>query len=131
MIRLFLAGLLSFALASSAFAQGTTIVKSGPYKPLGHCQITSLASAVALVTASCSSGSVPAGAVIAEICVEVAAVRYLDDGTSPTTSLGILAAPSSATLPNCFAYAIKPMTQVKFIAVSGSPVIDVAFYAYQ
>lgn len=115
------------ALANPAKPQ--SIVKSGPYVPLGHCQITSLASAVALVTASCSSGSVPAGATIAEICVETAGIRYLDDGTAPTTSLGIPVVPTS-TAPACYAYAIIPLTAVQFIAISGSPVIDVAFYKY-
>jgi len=124
-----LALLAALSLNTPAWAQ-SGIVKAGPYAPLGFCQITSLNSAVALVTASCSTGSVPAGAVIAEICVETASVRYRDDGVSPTTTVGILVAPT-ATAPVCYAYAIIPMTAVKFIAVSGSPVINVSFYKYQ
>lgn len=122
--------LAALAVNNAAWSQGTTIVKSGPYKPLGYCQITSLGSAAALVTASCSTGSVPTGATIAEICVEVNEIRYRDDGTAPTTAAGIPVAPASSSIPTCFAYAIKPMTQVQFIAVTGSPVIDVAFYGY-
>lgn len=118
------------ALAFPVAAQTTTIVKSGPYLPIGYCQITSLSSATALVTASCSSGSVPSGAVIAEICVETASVRYRDDGVAPTTTVGIPVVPS-ATSPQCYAYAIIPLTVVQFIAVSGSPVVNVSFYKYQ
>lgn len=122
------------AIALAAFLLGvlpasaqTPVRVSGSYTPLGHCQITSLASAVALVTASCSTGAVPAGATIAEICVETAGIRYLDDGTAPTASLGIPVVPSS-TVPVCYAYAATPLSQVQFIAISGSPTIDVAFY---
>lgn len=113
--------------AAQASAQTNIIAKSGPYVPIGFCQITSLGSAVALVTASCATGSVPLGATIAEICVETAGVRYRDDGVAPTTSVGIPVEPS-ATSPLCYAYAIIPMTAVQFIAISGSPVIDVSFY---
>lgn len=111
-----------------SYAQTPVIAKSGPYIPLGYCQITSLGSAVALVTASCSTGSVPAGATITEICVETASVRYRDDGTAPTSSIGILVAPSSSSIPNCFAYAVIPLTAMQLIAVTGSPVVDVSFY---
>lgn len=114
-------------LLGSANAQSNVIAKSGPYVPLGYCQITSLNSAVALVTASCATGSVPAGATIAEICVETASVRYRDDGTAPTTTVGMPVV-ATATSPNCYAYAIIPMTAVQFIAVSGSPVVNVLFY---
>lgn len=116
-----------------AFAQsgGTPVIsKSGPYEPLGYCQITTAisSSAAALVTGSCSTGSVPNGATIAEICVETNSIRYRDDGTAPTTSVGIPVVPSSSTLPTCFAYAIVPLTAMQMIAVSGSPVVDISFY---
>lgn len=113
-----------------AFAQGAgepVVSKSGPYQPLGYCQITSLSSAVALVTASCNSGTVPAGATIAEICVEVAPIRYRDDGTAPTTTVGMLITASSTVTP-CFAYAITPLSAMQVIAASGSPVVDISFY---
>jgi hypothetical protein len=114
-------------LATPALAQ-TPVRVSGTYIPLGYCQITSLGSAVALVSASCSTGAVPAGATILEICVETAEVRYRDDSTAPTTSLGMPVAPLSSTVPFCFQYAATPLSQLQFIAVSGSPVVDVAFY---
>lgn len=126
----FIVGCVLAALGLPAGAQQTSIVKAGPYLPLGYCQMTSLSSAKPLVTANCSTGSVPNGAVIAEICVETAGVRYRDDGTAPTASVGIPVIPS-ATVPQCYAYAIIPMTAVQFIAVSGSPVVNVSFYKYQ
>lgn len=131
MRKIILASIALLAACGFAAAQSTSIVKSGPYKPLGFCQITSLGSAVSLVTASCATGTVPAGATIAEICVEVASVRYRDDGTAPTTSVGVLVAPASSTIPTCFAYSVKPITNMYLIAVSGSPVVDVSFYSTQ
>lgn len=121
-VILFFLGLTSsFALAQSS---GTPVVsKSGPYQPLGYCQITSLGSAVALVTASCANGSVPGGATIAQICVSTANVRYRDDGVNPTTSIGM-----PVLAGTCYAYAITPLSQAVFIAVSGSPVLDISFY---
>lgn len=92
---------------------------SGTYIALGYQQLSSLSSAAAL--------TVPAGATIAEICVETASVRYRDDGTNPTTSVGMLVAPASSTIPSCFQYG-GPLAAIKFIAVSGSPVIDVSYY---
>ena len=128
-MRSYLLGcVIAAALVLPAHAQTPVIAKSSPYQPLGYCQITSLATAVALVSASCSSGSVPAGATMAEICVEVQSVRYRDDGTAPTTSVGMLISPGSATLPTCYPYAITPFSAAQFIAVTGSPVIDVSFY---
>lgn len=124
MIRsLILSSILFVSFIGSVFAQTPVTSKSGPYVPLGYCQITSLGSAVSLVTASCSTGSVPVGATIVEICVSTANIRYRDDGVNPTTSVGI---PVSAG--TCYAYAVIPLSQAAFIAVSGSPVLDISFY---
>jgi len=49
--------------------------------PLGYQQITSLAAAVGL--------TVPAGAQRARIQVETQAVRWRDDGTNPTATVGM------------------------------------------
>lgn len=99
----------------------------GPYKfhPLGYCQITVLSSAVALVTASCSTGSVPAQATEAEICVSGAAIRYRDDGTAPTTALGI---PVGAGI--CYPYAVSEggMGALQLIQQTAGATVDIAFY---
>jgi hypothetical protein len=51
------------------------------YVPLGYQQITSLSAAAAL--------TVPTGTTSAVIVAEAQAVRYRDDGTAPTSSVGI------------------------------------------
>jgi hypothetical protein len=84
-------------------------------KPLGYQQITSLASAANLTP--------PAGATAALITVETASVRWRDDGTAPTTSLGML-----LTAGQSFTY-YGNLSAIQFIAVSGSPTVNVAYYA--
>lgn len=64
--------------------------------------------------------------VIAQICVETSGVRYRDDGTAPTASVGIPVIATSTT-PNCFQYA-GPLNAIQFIAISGSPTLDVSYY---
>lgn len=85
------------------------------FTPLGYSQITSLGSAVTL-------GSIPTGAKMALISVSSANVRWRDDGTSPTTTVGM---PMIAGQE--FQYS-GDFTKLQFIAVSGSPVLDVSFY---
>lgn len=97
------------------------------YNSLGYCQLTSLSSATALTnTAACSTG-VPTGATIAEICVETAAIRYRDDGTAPTSSVGTPAAPVSSTQPFCFPYS-GPLTKIQFIQQASGAVVNVGYY---
>jgi hypothetical protein len=86
------------------------------YTALGYQQITAgtLASATAL--------TVPTGATIAEVCVDTAPVRYRDDGTAPTASVGMPAAAGT-----CFAYS-GALAAIQFILASGSPVLNVSYY---
>lgn len=128
MYKFFVSCALICLLSLPAHAQAPVVAKSSPYQPLGYCQITSLGSAVALVSASCSTGAVPTGATIAEICVEAEPVRYRDDGIAPTISLGMEIGPASSTQPTCFPYAITPFSAVQFIAVTNGAIIDVSFY---
>lgn len=120
MKRLLALALLLYPTAAWPQAQGAF-----QYHPQGYCQITSLSSAVNLVTASCSTGSVPAQAVIAEICVSVAAIRYRDDGTAPTTALGI---PVGAG--TCYPYAVSSggFGALSLIQQTAGAVVDIAFY---
>jgi hypothetical protein len=71
--------------AGSAFytASGGGGGSSAPYvyTPLGYQQITSLGTAQSL--------TVPGTATVAFITVEGAAVRWRDDGTAPTASIGM------------------------------------------
>lgn len=70
--------------------------------------------------------SPPAGAKIAEICVENAPVRYRDDGT-PTASLGQPVAPISATQPFYFQYS-GALSSLQFIQQFPGAAINVSYY---
>lgn len=84
------------------------------YTPLGYQQLTPLATSTALTP--------PAGATIAFISVETAGVRYRDDGTAPTATVGMpIAAGQQLTYSG-------NLTAVRFIAQSGTPVMDVSYY---
>lgn len=82
--------------------------------PLGFQQIA-LAGATGL--------TVPDGANFAVIRVETANARWRDDGVAPTTSVGVIM--TSTDQP--FEYS-GTLSALQFIAVSGSPVLDVSYY---
>lgn len=84
------------------------------YAALGYQQITSVSAATGL--------TVPTGAIIAEICVETQAIRYRDDGTNPTATVGM---PIPAA--TCFQYA-GPLGAIKIIEQTPSATIDVSYY---
>lgn len=88
---------------------------SEQYEALGYTQIA--------VGSSASGLTPPAGTSLALIKVEAAAVRWRDDGTAPTTTVGF---PMADTDP-VFEYS-GSISAIKFIAQSGSPVLNVAFY---
>lgn len=84
------------------------------YLPLGYQQITSLSTSTAL--------TVPAGATMALISVEGAAIRYRDDGTAPTASIGMPIAVGQA-----FQYT-GTLSLIRFIQQSSSATINVLYY---
>lgn len=87
----------------------------GP-KPLGYSQITSLSSAAGL-------GTIPAGSSYAVIECESQAVRWRDDGTDPTTSVGMsLSAGDTLTYDGS-------LPKIKFIEVAASAKLNVSFYS--
>ncbi|HTW34171.1 MAG TPA: hypothetical protein VMD53_06110 [Rhizomicrobium sp.] len=86
------------------------------YTPLGCQQITSLSSAVGF-------SSIPAGATLASISVEGQTVRYRDDGTAPTASVGT---PLPAGL-TAWPYS-GSLSAIQFIQVAPSATLDVCFY---
>lgn len=92
----------------------------GPLRlvPLGYQQIgaSTLAAATPL--------TVPAGAQVAVIRVETADVRWRDDGTPPTASVGF---PMLHTDTVPFEY-WGDLSAIEFIAISGSPVLNVLYY---
>jgi len=92
------------------------------YQPYGYTQIgaTALASAVGLAGGTLTS--VPNGTKLAVIACSTANVRWRDDGTAPTATLGM---PLNAGQQLAYS---GDLSAVKFILVSGSPVLDVSFY---
>ena len=75
------------------------------------------------VTSSAQHLTVPAGNPTGVlITVETANVRWRDDGTAPTASVGqLLQAGQNYFYPGT-------LTAIQFIAVSGSPVLDLSYY---
>lgn len=85
--------------------------------PKGYTQITSLSSAVGI-------GTVPSGATVAIIQAEAQTVRWRDDGTSPTASVG-----STIAAGDSIVYGVSDFSQIKFIQTTTSAIINVAWYA--
>ena len=87
------------------------------YVSLGFQQISAatLATAVGL--------TIPAGATVALLSVDTAPVRWRDDGTAPTASIGMPIPSGQAP----FQYS-GTLANLQFIAESGSPVLNVSYY---
>ena len=125
--KLFLVAItLTLAISAARAGQGIAVqpiylyASAGPMQALSAAQ---LASAIGLPGIPTTAR----GAMIAEICVETAGIRYTDDNlTTPTASVGIPVVPSSTT-PTCFQYA-GPLSAFKVILISGAPTMDIAYY---
>lgn len=87
-------------------------------RQLGYQQLTSLSSATLL--------TVPAGAVLALCTPETQAVRWRDDGTNPTASVG-QPLPVGAELR----YDGAGLAVVKFIEQVASAKLNVVYYGFQ
>lgn len=93
---------------------GQLRVVGGVHEPLGYQQLTSLASAAAL--------TVPTGARLALVQVESADVRWRDDGTNPTTSVGMLLKNGAGLVYD------GSLSALRLIEVSASAKVNVAYY---
>ena len=83
--------------------------------PLGYQQLTNLNTAQKL--------TVPAGANCCLLSVKTQDVRWRDDGTAPTSTVGmILSAGGELDYSG-------DLTMIQFILASGSPILDVTYYA--
>lgn len=89
----------------------------GALKPLGFQQI------VAATLAASTPLTVPTGASFALIQCDTAPVRWRQDGTAPTSAIGMTM--NFGLEPQGF-YA--NLSALRFIAESGSPVLNVAYY---
>lgn len=93
---------------------GAIATVQGSINPLGYQQITSLSSATAL--------TVPVGATMAVIIPQTQAVRWRDDGTNPSATVGMpLAVGSTLTYTGY-------LEQIKFIEQTASAAINIAYY---
>lgn len=109
--------LVMVALLGGLIVPATTPAKSEVgfiYIPLSYQQITSLSASTAL--------TVPAQATMALISVEGAAIRYRDDGTAPTASVGMPVAVGQA-----FQYT-GTLSAIRIIQQSASATINVIYY---
>jgi hypothetical protein len=86
----------------------------GGLTPLGYQQITSLSSAAGL--------TVPAGATVAVVQAEDQNVRWRDDGTAPTASVGMY-----LVADDWFAYT-GDLSTVEFIEEAVSAKLNVSYY---
>jgi len=82
---------------------------------LGYQQITSLSAATAL--------TVPTGCLMALITPEAQSVRWRDDGTNPTSTVGY---PLPADFE--FAYTASQLSKIKFIEQAPSAKLNILYY---
>lgn len=86
-------------------------------RPKGYVQITGVTSAAAV-----GLGAIPEGAVSVHVMVEGGDARWRDDGTNPTSAVGM---PLAEATP--FIYD-KTLTAIKFVAKTVNVVLNIAFY---
>ncbi len=86
------------------------------YVPVGFQQIS------AATLAASTPLTVPAGATVAFVNAEAAGVRWRDDGTAPTATIGVILGAGQQLIYS------GNLTAIQFILQSGSPILDVEYY---
>lgn len=94
--------------------QKSVIVEGG--KPVGYEQLAVSSTAVSL--------TVPLRANTATLVIETDSVRYRDDGTDPTASVGMLLYPGQSIQIQ----SKDMLNAVKFIRVTSDAVVNVSYY---
>lgn len=84
-------------------------------KPLGYQQITSLSAATGF--------TIPAGTSYAVVQAESQPVRWRDDGTDPTATVGMRIPVGDALI-----YTAQTMAKIKFIEETASAKLNVSYY---
>lgn len=74
-------------------------------------------------SAAVTSGGIPPGATTALLQAETADVRFRDDGGAPTASTGAIVVHGTPPI-----FYTGTLSALRFIALSGSPLLDVLFY---
>lgn len=90
-------------------------VVDGHLTPAGYVQMTSLAAATVI-------SSIPDNTEVAVIQAETQNVRWRDDGTSPTTSVGMILVAGDSMVYN------GTMSALKFIEVTASAKLNITYY---
>jgi hypothetical protein len=90
---------------------------------LGYQQITSLSAAAALTVPVVDANGLSVKPTIAIITPEAAAVRWRDDGTDPTGTVGMPLA-SGVTLQYD-----GDLTKIRFIQQASGAIINISYYA--
>lgn len=88
--------------------------------PLGYCQLAAISTATAVSTCT---GGIPAGTAWAAIIPETNGIRWRDDGTNPTASVGM---PVSALATM---YYNSKFSALVIIPQTGSATINISFYS--
>lgn len=89
--------------------------RSGYMEPAGYQQVSTLTSSTGLP-------SVPVGTTLAVIQAETQNVRYRDDGTAPTASVGMI------LVAGDMLYYTGNMADIKFIQVTASAKLNITYY---
>jgi hypothetical protein len=90
---------------------------------LGYQQITSLSSSTGLTVPSVDANGLSVKPTIAIIVAETAGVRWRDDGTAPTSTVGMPLA-TGVTLQYD-----GDLTRIRFIQQSAGAIINISYYA--
>jgi hypothetical protein len=94
---------------------------SSQNKPLGYRQLAVSTSSVALASAT---GGIPHGATRAVVDVEANDIRWRDDGTAPTASVGMLAKSNTLfELPS-----LQSINAFQAIRASADGTLNIAYY---
>lgn len=90
------------------------------WTPLGYFQITSLGTAVSF---SGAGVTVPVGSMMVLIEAEAQGIRWRDDGTAPTASVGMPLAAGQE-----FQYRVADFSKIQFIQQTNGGIINLSFY---
>lgn len=120
MTRAMLALVVALVLALPVEAAGPPCGSGGQLVPAGYQQLTVSSTAVSL--------TVPTNAIYAEVVVGTESIRYRNDGTAPTGSVGV---PYGVTaLPQTFTICGKStLAATQLIRITNDSVVNIHYYA--
>lgn len=98
-----------------------------PLISLGYCQL----SVTTAVPISTCPGGIPSGAFYAFIVPETNAIRVRDDGTNPTTTVGMPVGTNVPYYATASAAGTTSLSTVAVISQSGTATVNITFYKIQ